>query len=808
MTEITFIVDSNKTQARLLEGITSATQLLLNAQQPEEAMPKVVQILGQCTGVDRCYIFTNVYKESGHAYMRQLYEWAKSGISEQIDNPDLQLVSYDILPGLYGELSQGNSVSGLVRESPDEHRAIMEAQEILSYLFLPIFSGNKLWGFIGYDDCTTERIWTDAEIATLQTVAGGIGIVFRRHELEQALREKNSKYELALRGSQHGIWELDLVTGKTFVSRQWRDLFGFHNLGDDSLDYELYLTLVHPDDREKLTNEIEEYLKKGYGNLDTTYRVQHSSGEFRWVASRSAAEWDIHGKPVRLGGSDWDITERRQFEERLANNERQYRELVDNLNEVIFETDEEGRFTFLNKAWTDLTGYPIEESLGRRGSEYVYIEDEAVVPQVTQQISKRNTASVTQEFRYLRKDGKPIWVSMHGAKRFDGAGMFVGYRGTITDIQLRKEAQLQLIENEFKYRLISENITDLVTQHTQDGEISFASNSIQELIGYTPAEVIGKNPFAFVHPEDRERVLEEVIDKLQERDKAVKVQYRLLHKEGQGIWVESVVRYVVIREKLAYGLQASTRNITERMLAEQEMKKALEKEKELRDLKSRFIVMASHEFRTPLATIQSSLDLLEYYSKRPIEELGSKQDKHFKRIRNEIGKVTTLMNDILLLGKLEAGSSKMKIESTDLIEFVNELIEASFSNESDGRIPEFSFSGLPKEVNIDRQLMHHAISNLLSNALKFSAGKPNPQVHLNYLIDKVLISITDFGIGIPKNEKNRIFESFYRGSNTSEFQGTGLGLVISQEFVTLHRGKIWYTSVPHQKTVFYIELNL
>ena len=125
-----------------------------------------------------------------------------------------------------------------------------------------IFSGTRLWGFIGYDDCTTERIWTDSEIATLQTVAGGIGIVFRRHELEQALREKNSKYELALRGSQHGIWELDLVTGKTFVSRQWRDLFGFHNLGDDSLDYELYLTLVHPDDREKLTREIEAYLKK------------------------------------------------------------------------------------------------------------------------------------------------------------------------------------------------------------------------------------------------------------------------------------------------------------------------------------------------------------------------------------------------------------------------------------------------------------------------------------------------------------------------------------------------------------------
>lgn len=792
---------------RLLEGVARSSALLVKTEPSSDLLSQLVTEIGSATQVDRCYIFSIFYQDN-RPFLKQECEWVQTGISPQMDNSKLQAVDFDILPGLYSHLSLNLPYAALVRDSPPYHRQIMEEQDILSYLFLPIFSGETFWGFIGYDDCHEERNWSEIEINTLATLASSIGSYLQRAALETALKEKNAQYELASRGSQAGIWELDLRTGHTFMSSQWQATFGPYDFGGQGMTYEQFLSLVHPDDRQLVALRMQKYLSSGTGTLDLEYRMRHARGHYLWVFSRSAAEWDENGVPIRIGGSDSDITERRIHEQLLAENERQYRELVNSLNDVVFESDIEGNFTFLNEAWEKLTGYTIAESLGRSGGSFVAPDDEMVIPVVHNRIIQADVNSVSQEFRYKKKDGHTVWVYMVGNKVFDKNGTHTGYNGTITNIQSRREAELRLIESEAKYRLISENMTDLVTQHDFEGKITFVSSSLEEWLGYCPLNLPSNDPYYYFHPDDIEHIRTNAIEKLKAGEKSIIINYRLRHANGHYVWVESLTKYVYDNNERMIAIQVSTRDITERKKAEEDIRNALEKEKELRDLKSRFIVMASHEFRTPLATIQSSLDLLQHYIGQDTEIETPKTSKHFNRIRNEIKKVTDLMNDILVLGKLEGGSTRLKLEKTDLVDLINELIEDSFSQGKDPRIPEFSFSGFPRPVFVDQQLMRHALSNLISNALKFSQGKPSPQILSNFLKTKVQISVTDYGIGIPRNEKNRIFESFYRGSNTTEFQGTGLGLVISKEFVEMHRGKIWMTSVPGKKTVFTIELNL
>lgn len=792
---------------RLLEGVARSSAILLKTDPIKQVLSQVVTEIGCATQVDRCYIFS-IFYENNLPLVRQECEWAQPGISAQIENQELQAVNLHILPGLYEQLIANKPYSGLVKNSPIRHRQLMERQDILSYLFLPIFSGSTFWGFIGYDDCKEERNWSETEINTLVTLASSIGSYTHRASLEHALKEKNAQYELALRGSQAGIWEIDLRTGKTFISKQWQATFGYTDLGEEGMRYTDFVAIIHPDERSFVENRLQNYLESGSGTLDLEYRMRHANGHYLWVYSRSAAEWDKNGIAIRIGGSDSDITERRIHDQLLAENERQYRELVNSLNDVVFESDIEGHFTFLNQAWEKLTGYTISESLGKSGATFVASDDENIIPAIRERILQDGVNNVSQEFRYRKKDGGAVWVYMVGNKVLNKNGEHIGYNGTITNIQSRREAELRLIESEAKYRLISENMTDLVTQHDFEGKITFVSSSLEEWLGYCPLALPSNDPYFYFHPDDIEHIRLNAIEKLKAGEKSIIINYRLRHATGHYVWVESLTKYVYDANNRMIAIQVSTRDITERKKAEEDVRNALEKEKELRDLKSRFIVMASHEFRTPLATIQSSLDLLQHYTGQDIEKENVKTTKHFSRIRNEIKKVTELMNDILVLGKLEGGNKRLKLEKTDLTELITTLIEDSFSHGKDPRTPEFSVSGFSRQIAVDQQLLRHALSNLISNALKFSQGKPAPQLKLNYLKNKVQLSVTDFGIGIPQNEKNRIFESFYRGSNTTEFQGTGLGLVISKEFVEMHNGKIWMSSVPAQKTVFTIELNL
>lgn len=789
---------------KILRGIAEASVLLVKNLDLDESLVRLVSIMGKAVEADRCYIFRNTHVD-GEVLMDQQAEWTGDGISVQLFNPELQKVPYTIFPGLLSALAAGQAVTGKVADSPEPFKGLMEAQDILSYLFLPIKANGRLWGFIGYDACQEPRIWQEYESDALQTMANAFGSYLENKDLRSALEISNRRYQLAIEGSKDGIWELDLRTNESFLSDLWFEIFG-HSRADGPWTYEYWLQLVHPDDRQRVDDGFTVFLDRGYGTNDMEFRFLHGRGHYVWIQSKAAAEWDEAGRPLRMAGSDSDITNRKINEQILAENERQYRQLVNNLKEVVFEADEAGRFTFINNSWEKLTGYTVQETLGQEGINYLHPSELPHIARMREELDRNPNDYLTYEIQYQHKKGHQVWAEVTLKRVLAPTGMILGSAGTIIDLTPRRLAEKQLQLSEAKYRLISENITDIVTQHDTTGTVTFASPSMREVLGYAPHEIVGLNPIEYIHPADREHVVNNAFQKLLQGEKRISIAYRLRHKAGHYLWVESLTRFIPDTRGFVKAIQASTRDITERKKSEEEVARALEKEKELMELRSRFVMMASHEFRTPLATIRSSLDILRIYLSQADEALQSKSFKHFDKMQLEIERVGVLMNEILLLGKLEAGKTSLQLQPTLLPELVQNLVEMHFSNLDDGRVPVIVVEGTIRALSLDQQLINHCLMNLISNALKFSPGAHPPQIQINYKRHQVHIAVRDFGIGIKSSDKKRLFEPFYRGSNVGKIPGSGLGLVVVKEFVQLHGGKIYCTSAAGKGTTFNLEL--
>jgi two-component system sensor kinase FixL len=225
-------------------------------------------------------------------------------------------------------------------------------------------------------------------------------------------------------------------------------------------------------------------------------------------------------------------------------------------------------------------------------------------------------------------------------------------------------------------------------------------------------------------------------------------------------------------------------------IANKELEGSLAREKELGKLKSSFVSVASHQFRTPLAIIQSNAELLEMLNNTGVKQEPEKYAKVTSRITAAIAKMTNLMDDVLTLGKLTSGSVRYTSENIDLVGFCEKLTEEFNLVQQDGRVLDFDTVGEPSNLQLDPKLLSHSLSNIISNAFKYSVGKENPQLSIHFKPTEVILSVKDYGLGIPEMEQFHLFEPFFRADNVTEIQGTGLGLSIAKEYVQANKGQI------------------
>lgn len=373
--------------------------------------------------------------------------------------------------------------------------------------------------------------------------------------------------------------------------------------------------------------------------------------------------------------------------------------------------------------------------------------------------------------------------------------------------QEKAEGELRASEN--KLRAVINAAMDAIITINEKGIITEWNPRATEIFGWNTEDVIGSKLTDNIIPDQHRKSHDKGMNHYMATGVGPALNQRFeitaLHKKGHEFPIELSIIPIIREESRSF--TAFARDITLQKESRDKIQKALNREREVGELKSRFVAMTSHEFRTPLTTIKQNVDLINYMLETSDKNAKDKYGKFFDRINSEIGRVTALMNDVLLLGRIESGKVEIHKTSTDLQKLIEETIQKITLGRPEGRSVLFKVIGVNQPVQVDIQLMEQIMNNLISNALKYSDKTIDPEIVLSFeSLSSVQIIIIDYGIGIPEKDQKNLFTTFYRATNVRNIPGTGLGLSIVKEFVLMHGGTIDLISDTNKGTAFIVKL--
>jgi PAS domain S-box-containing protein len=547
---------------------------------------------------------------------------------------------------------------------------------------------------------------------------------------------------------------------------------------------------------------------------------------------------EVKEKEKSLIGLKDDIESQKEFYELILNS----------LPSDVAVFDKNHRYLFVNPngIQDDITR---KFMIGKDDFDYVNfkgISDEKAV--VRRKLFKRIMRTKRQETwidEFINKNGSRKVVQRSMAPILDEKGKFRFVIGYGTDITKR----IQTEEENRKLSLVAKNTNNGVLMLNKNGEITWANTAFLERSGYSLSEIIDQNSSYYLLDERNESLLDKVSAAMNNQEK-VSAEVVRRSKKGKEYWVDLNVQPLfdnannisgfmfvefditdrIVNEQTIQNLNLNLENLVEQktknlrdnelklenslikekertialITSEKRLKKSLIKEKELGQLKASFVTVASHQFRTPLAVIQSNAELLEMLLNAGKKIEPAKYSKVNNRITSAISKMTDLMDDVLTLGKLTSGNVPYTPEDLDLVSFCKKMCEEFNSVQVDGRSLNVVTEGEPYMLELDVKLLEHTLSNLISNAFKYSRGKENPELRVHFKSKELVLSVKDFGLGIPEDQQLHLFEAFFRADNVTEIQGTGLGLSIAKEYVEVNKGTISAKSILGEGSCFEI----
>jgi PAS domain S-box-containing protein len=511
---------------------------------------------------------------------------------------------------------------------------------------------------------------------------------------------------------------------------------------------------------------------------------------------------DDNGRCTHLVGSVHDITKRKRAEEALKESQHLFQTLSWVSPVGIFRTNTDGRTTYVNPMYSELTGLSSEEALGDGWLNAVHPDDKENLKKSWVSNSQSRKIS-NSEYRFLRPDGSIVWV-MGNAEPEWIDNEIVGYVGTITDITERKRAEDSLRESEGKYRRIFENVQDLYYETSLEGTILEVSPSIEILSKgqYLRDELIGKSIFDF-YSDPKERAV--LISQIKERGTISDFEITLKNRNGSLIPCSLSSKICFDSQGRPEKIIGSMRDITDRKNVTESLKLAKEKAEAGDKLKTTFLNNISHEVRTPLngilgfAEIMSQADLSEEEKKVSLSMLFESSDRLLNTITNYMD-ISLITSGNMTLYKKDFSPEQVLREL-----FAKNEVKCSARNlELLLKLPEQTEK---LSVYSDPEIINKIISHLLNNAIKFT---DKGSIQYGYAIRKNELEffVKDTGIGIGKESLNSVFEYFVKEDRgpLKLTEGSGLGLSISKGLVELLGGKIWVESDKGKGSGFFFTI--
>jgi PAS domain S-box-containing protein len=640
-----------------------------------------------------------------------------------------------------------------------------------------------------------------------------------RTRTERALRESQQLLASITHNISEGIYRSTPDRGLIFVNDAFVQMFGYASKEEMLLvpSARLYA------DRRRRAELIELIQRDGRFLNEEVEFVRKDGSTFWGLASSIGIRDPDSGRPIFFDGAVTDITDRKRIEQdRLQLNVELERRIVERTTE-LHQSDErftkafnsnpailtilqlpEARYIDVNETFLRTFGFSREEVIGHTSLEINLWPNPEARAALFAEVEQGKVIH-NRETHYQTKTGEPRIV-LQSLESFHLGGkqclLSVGQ-----DITESKRVQAALAESEAHTRLIIDNALDAVITIDGNGVIRGWNPQAEAIFGWTKEEIFGRELAETLVPVHYRPAHRRGLQKFLETGQGAVLNRRIeltaLRRDGHEFPAELAITALKVGE--SYIFSAFVRDITERRRAEEELLRALEREKELGKLKSNFVSMVSHEFRTPLGIIMSSEEILDRYFDRLTPE---KRRDQLHAIHNAVKRMAEMMEEILLLGRVEAGKMECKPATIDLNAFLRHLVDELHAAAAQHCPIEFEPAAFPIQVSADEGLLRHIFTNLLSNAIKYSS--PDQPVHFSVReeMGQAVFTVEDHGVGIPEADQPWLFKAFHRGQNVGNLPGTGLGLTIVKRCVELHGGKIKFHSATGIGTTFIVTLPL
>lgn len=697
-------------------------------------------------------------------------------------------------------------------------------------------TGRNPYGIISVHS-TEPKVFSKHDITFIQSIANIIGLYIQRRDTERFLNLNQERFEHAQKAGKIGIFDWDILNNSLWWSDEQAVLFGYET-GYQPGIITSFREKVYPPDLEKIHKDIAE-AKKNKTDYRGDFRIIHKDGCTKWIGARGKFYFDRKGNAVRLLGVNYDITERKRFEDSLVflaessktlSSSLDIHKTLQSVSEIAVPRMADWCAVDLFNSSGDLELVGLSHSDPKkvkwarelRKKDPPDLKAPTGLPQVLRTgkpefyplVTDEMIHAVTQDEKKLKLIKKIGFTSVIIAplkikNKIIGAITFVTAesktRYTKTDLRIAEQiadrASLA-IENSLLYQDVNmekirlsnlvSNVPGVVWEiwgspHSTVRRVGFISDYVKKMVGYSPSEWY-KNPgfgLTIIHEEDRERASDEINEIFKKKDGGT-IRFRWIKKSGDVLWVESHV-FIVKKEGKPIGMRGVIMDITDRM--------------EIEERKDEFISMASHELKTPITSAKVFSHLLA----KDIRNGRQKSDLYLSKVDDQIDKLSNLVNDLLDISKIQAGKLELRRKRISLKRLIEDAVEDMriITNEE---IIVKNVGNL--EIIGDKDRLSQVLVNLLSNAIKYSPVGAPVEVGSKIQGDKITVYVKDHGFGISKDHQSRIFERFYRVYDDIDktFPGMGMGLYISSQIIQKHKGQIWLNSRLGKGSVFYFSI--
>jgi PAS domain S-box-containing protein len=688
------------------------------------------------------------------------------------------------------------------------------------------------------------RVWGSAQDVTVYKQAGA------------ELRETQERLALAVRGANDGLWDWDIASDEVRCFPHLTEFFGFdgQNLAPSSA---VFFQHIHPDETAGVLAAVKRHLKDRVG-FDIECRVSAKPGDYRWIQLRGQAVWDETGVATRMAGSFRDITERKQIESALRNNEERFRSLATASPVGIFQMALDGTCVYTNLRWQEMAGLSFDETLGNGWMQTIHPEDRDAVLTTWMQCLAQGR-EYKGEFRFLHRNGQVRWVlsratAVYAHQGTDDALTITGYVGTSEDITERKQIEteldmrvcLSILRAEIGMTMARTEEVPVMLQecaftlvHALDlaclriwimdesgRQLALQASAGMELdIEELRGEIaLGSGEIGRIAQLGRPHVTNEM------RHDPLFVETAWMSQPDLAEIV-AFIGYPLVCEEQVVGVVAtfSRQPFASTVLAEfpeilnliaqgvvrRQAEKFLQHAKEAAEAgsraKSEFLANMSHELRTPMNGVLGMTGLLLETS------LSPEQMDLAETVKISAESLLNILNDVLDFSKVEAGRMELDPLPFSLRENVARVLKSFTLRAQENRV-QLSSSIAPETPDAligDAGRVCQILINLIGNALKFTTNgevivgiESVPSEEQQPCV--VHFSVRDTGIGIPAEKQKSIFEAFAQadGSTTRKYGGTGLGLSISRKLTELMGGAIWVESEEGKGSTFHFTVRL